>query len=155
TRGKVVMYGGEIAETLFSACSCGHTESIKYVFGTAIPYLVGVPDPYDSYCPLHNWTLKFSAAEISSKLGGYLNGSLKKVVITQRGVSPRIIWAKLYGTGGVTKARGDQLESALGTYSDWMTFVKEVNGKIVGGGGAGEGPKDTGPTGPVGGTGAG
>ena len=48
------MYQGKVAETLFSACSGGHTESIQYVFGTAIPYLVGVPDPYDNDCPLHD-----------------------------------------------------------------------------------------------------
>ena len=156
TKGQVLMYGGAIAETYFSACSGGHTESVQNVFfGPTIPYLAGVPDPYDYYCPLHDWTLKFSLAEISSKLGGYLNGALKKVVVTQRGASPRIVWAKLYGTGGVTKARGDQLEAALGTYSDWMSFVKQVNGKAVGGGKTGEGAKGSEPSGPVGGAGAG
>ncbi len=155
TRGQILMYGGDIAETYFSACSGGHTESVQNVFfGPSIPYLVGVPDPYDTYCPLHNWTLKFSGSEISSKLGGYLNGTLKKVVVTRRGVSPRIIWARLYGTGGVTKARGDQLEAALGTYSDWMSFVKVVNGKAVGGGETNKDAKDTEPSGPVGGAGA-
>ena len=127
TKGQVVMYGGKAAETYFSACSGGYTESVQNVFfGPPVPYLVGVPDPYDYYCPLHNWTLKFSGPEISARLGGYLDGALKKVVVTKRGVSPRIVWAKLYGTGGVTKVRGDQLESALGTYSDWMTFQKVV-----------------------------
>ena len=72
------MYEGKIAETLFSACSGGHTESIQYVFGTSIPYLVGVPDPYDYYCPLHTWTLKFSGPEISSRLSAYLDGQLMK-----------------------------------------------------------------------------
>ena len=110
TRGQVLIYGGKIAETYFSACSGGHTESVQNVFfGPPIPYLVGVPDPYDYYCPLHNWTLKFSGPEISAKLGGYLDGQLKKVVVTKRGASPRIVWARLYGTGGVTKIRGDQL----------------------------------------------
>jgi stage II sporulation protein D len=136
TKGQVVMYGGKIAETYFSACSGGHTESVQNVFfGPAVPYLVGVPDPYDYYCPLHNWTLRFSGPEISSRLSGYLDGALKKVVVTKRGVSPRIVWANLYGTGGVTKVRGDQLEAALGTYSDWMTFVKQVNGRVAGAGG--------------------
>jgi SpoIID/LytB domain protein len=148
TRGEVLMYGGDIAETYFSACSGGHTESVQNVFfGPAIPYLVGVPDPYDYYCPLHSWTLRFSGSEISAKLGGYLDGALKKVVVTQRGTSPRIVWAKLYGTGGVTKARGDQLESSLGAYSDWLSFVKEINGKVVGGGGSGKGPTESGPSG--------
>jgi stage II sporulation protein D len=156
TKGQVVMYGGKIAETYFSACSGGHTESVQNVFfGPPIPYLVGVPDPYDYYCPLHDWTLKFSGPEISAKLGSYLDGALKKVTITQRGVSPRIIWARLYGTAGVTEIRGDQLESALGTYSDWMAFVKVLNGKVAGGGEAEEGTKNTGEGGPAGGAQAG
>ena len=129
TRGQVLMYEGKIAETLFSACSGGKTESIKNVFGTAIPYLVGVPDPYDYYCPLHRWTLEFSGPEISSRLGGLIEGKLKQVVITKTGYSPRIIEAKLIGTGGVTTATGEQLEVALGGYSTWMSFEKLVAGK--------------------------
>jgi stage II sporulation protein D len=149
TKGQVLMYGGKIAETYFSACSGGHTESVQNIFfGPSIPFLVGVPDPYDYYCPLHNWTLRFSGAEISAKLSAYLDGQLQRVVVTQRGASPRIIWARLYGSGGMSKIRGDQLASALGAYDRWMSFVKEVNGKAVGGGGgAEEGAKDSGPVG--------
>ena len=124
TKSMVLMYEGQVAETLFSACSGGKTESMENVFGTAIPYLVGVPDPYDSLCPLHEWTLRFSGPEISSKLSGLIDGRLKKVVITKTGYSPRIIEAKLYGTGGVTSVTGEQLEVALGGYSTWMTFEK-------------------------------
>jgi stage II sporulation protein D len=130
TRGQVLTYNGKIAETLFSACSGGHTESIQNVFGgPAIPYLQGVPDPYDYYCPLHEWTLRFSGPEISAKLGGYLDGGLKKVVVTKTGLTPRIIQANLYGTGGVTTVSGTDLEVALGGYSDWMTFQKIASGK--------------------------
>jgi SpoIID/LytB domain protein len=127
TRGQVVMYGGEIAQTFYSACSGGHTESVVNVFGTAVPYLVGVPDPYDYYCPLHEWTLEFSGPEISARLGAHLNGRLKKVVVTKRGVSPRILTAKLVGTGGVTTVTGPELEVALGGYDTWMTFEKVVS----------------------------
>jgi stage II sporulation protein D len=126
TKGQVLMYEGQVAETLFSACSGGKTESIANVFGGSIPYLVGVPDPYDDLCPLHEWTLKFSGPELSAKLSGLLDGKLKKVVITKTGYSPRIIEAKLYGTGGVTTVTGEQLEIALSAYSTWMTFEKVV-----------------------------
>src|SRR4029077_1762387 len=92
TRDQVVEYNGKVAETLFSACSGGHTESIQNVFGgPAIPYLQGVPDPYDYYCPLHTWTLKFGGPEISDKLGDYLDGRLKQVVVVKHGVTPRIV----------------------------------------------------------------
>jgi stage II sporulation protein D len=156
TKGQVVMYGGKVAETFFSACSGGHTESVQNVFfGPPIPYLVGVPDPYDGACPLHSWKLRFSGREISARLGAYLDGRLKRVVVTQRGVSPRIVWAKLVGTGGTSKVRGDQLQSALGAYSSWMSFRKIVGGKVVGGEGGGEGqtapPGGGAPGGPAGG----
>jgi stage II sporulation protein D len=128
TRGQVVTYKGEVAQTFYSACSGGHTESVENVFGTAIPYLVGVPDPYDYYCPLHKWTLEFSGPEISSRLGGYLQGKLKRVVITKTGVSPRIISAKLIGTGGVSTVTGSQLSVALGGHDTWMKFEKVVSG---------------------------
>ncbi len=153
TRGQVVMYGGKIAETFFSACSGGHTESVQNVFfGPPVPYLVGVPDPYDGACPLHNWKLEFSGPEISSRLGAYLDGRLKQVVVTKRGVSPRIVEAKLIGTGGTTKVHGEQLETALGGYSTWMDFRKLVNGKAVGGEGGKEpsAPPSSGPAGGVG-----
>lgn len=125
TRGEVLMYGGKVAETYFSACSGGHTESVQNVFfGAPVPYLVGVPDPYDYYCPLHTWRLRFSGPQISDKLSAHLKGGLKRIAIVKRGASPRIVWARLYGTGGVTKVRGDQLASALGAYDRWMTFRK-------------------------------
>jgi stage II sporulation protein D len=129
TRGQVVTYQGKVAQTLYSACSGGHTESAENVFGSPVPYLVGVPDPYDYYCPLHEWTLRFSGPEISAKLGGYLDGRLKRVVITRRGVSPRIVSAKLIGTGGVSTVTGTDLEAALGGYDTWMTFQKVVSKK--------------------------
>jgi SpoIID/LytB domain protein len=152
TRGQVVMYGGRVAETFFSACSGGHTESVQNVFfGPPVPYLVGVPDPYDSACPLHSWKLTFGEREISAKLGAYLNGQLKRIVVTKRGSSPRILWAKLYGTGGATRIRGDQLQSALGAYDRWMTFRKLVNGRVVEGGENREPPPP--PSGPSGGLG--
>lgn len=128
TKGQVVMYGGEIAQTLYSACSGGHTESAVNVFGSPVPYLVGVPDPYDYHCPLHKWTLEFTGPEISSRLGSYLKGKLKRVAIVKTGVSPRIVTAKLYGTGGVSTVTGSQLSVALGGYDTWMKFQKVVSG---------------------------
>jgi stage II sporulation protein D len=144
TKGEVVTYGGEVAETFFSACSGGHTESVQNVFfGPPIPYLTGVPDPYDGTCPLHSWKLRFSGRQISARLGAYLDGGLKRVVVTKRGVSPRIVRARLVGTRGTTTVRGDRLQTALGAYSSWMAFRKLVGGRVVGGegeaGGAGQG----------------
>lgn len=128
TRGEVVTYRGEIAATYFSACSGGHTESVENVFfGPPVPYLVGVPDPFDGACPLHSWTLRLSQPEIDSRLGPYVKGSLRRVEVTERGVSPRIVWARLHGSRGTSKIRGDDLAAALGANDRWMTF-RRVDG---------------------------
>ena len=37
TRGQVVMYDGKVAQTFYSACSGGHTESVANVFGDRDP----------------------------------------------------------------------------------------------------------------------
>ncbi len=130
TRNQVVRYRGAIAETFFFACSGGRTESVENVFfGNPVPYLKSVKDPYDYYCPLHEWKLRFSGPEISSRLGSYLDGRLKRIVVTKRGDSPRIVWARLYGTRGVGKIRGDALQSALGGYDRWMGFRKVASGR--------------------------
>ena len=98
-------------------------------YGPPIPYLKSVRDPYDYYSPLHKWTLRFSAAQMNSKLASYVRGRLIRIVVTQRGDSPRIVWARLYGTGGVSKIRGDTLQYALGAYDRWMYFKKVVTGR--------------------------
>ena len=129
TRGQVLTYGGKIAETYFSACSGGHTESVQNVFfGPAIPYLVGVPDPYDYYCPLHSWTLQVQRPRNQRQARRLPRRPLEKGRVTKRGVSPRIVWARLYGTGGVTKIRGDQLAAALGAYDRWLQLPQGGRG---------------------------
>ncbi|MEK6278206.1 MAG: SpoIID/LytB domain-containing protein [Actinomycetota bacterium] len=126
TKQEVIMYGGEIVRAYYSASSGGETENVEYGFigSDPIPYLKGVEDPFDADAPLplHSWKLTFSSSAISSRLG--VPGKLKEVQITKHGVSPRIVWAKLIGTGGTKKMRGDQIQSALGAYSTWMRFKK-------------------------------
>jgi stage II sporulation protein D len=126
TKGEVIEYAGEVVRAYYSASSGGHTESVEYGFigSEPIPYLKGVEDPFDGDAPLplHSWRLSFSAGAISSRLG--VPGRLKAVRITKQGVSPRIVWAKLIGTRGTKKMRGDQIQSALGGYSTWMRFKR-------------------------------
>lgn len=115
TPSQALFYGGKVAMALFSASSGGHTESIQNMWGgAAIPYLQGVADPWDKVSPYYRWTYSFSPARMNSLLGSYLAGRLRSVKITQTGVSKRVMWARLYGTRGVTKIRGDSLQYALG-----------------------------------------
>jgi stage II sporulation protein D len=57
TKGQVVTYGGKVATTYFFSSSGGRTESSADWTGVERPYLVSVPDPYDSVSPYHDWAL--------------------------------------------------------------------------------------------------
>jgi stage II sporulation protein D len=126
TRKQVVMYGGKVATTYYSASSGGQTENVEFGFGGGdpVPYLKSVEDPYDTASPLHDWKRTFSQADIESRLGNDVKGTLQSIQITKTGISPRIVSANLVGTNGTTKVSGATLQTALGVYSTWMSFTK-------------------------------
>lgn len=121
TAGRVLTYGGRTIQATYYSSSGGRTES-RFPGGPRVPYLRSLPDPYDRYSPLHRWTKQFSQAEIDRLLGPYLHGSLRRVVVTQRGDSPRILQARLVGTRGTTTVTGQTLRAALGLYDTWASF---------------------------------
>jgi stage II sporulation protein D len=130
TRSQVVLYNGKVAQTFFFSTSGGYTENNELSslgFGrTPIPYLRGVPDPYEAEAgsPYHRWKRKFSLGKMNSLLGGLVRGKLKSVVVTQRGASPRIVRANLIGSQGTTTVTGPQLRNALRLPDTWATFRK-------------------------------
>jgi stage II sporulation protein D len=123
TRNQVAAFAGEIAQTTYFSSSGGRTES-GFLGAPDVPYLQSVNDPYDYYSPLHEWTLRFSQAEMSSRLNRYLSGSLRRIKVTKRGDSPRVDYAKLIGSRGTSTIRGDTLAAALGLYDRWAYFKK-------------------------------
>jgi stage II sporulation protein D len=132
TRLQVVLYGRRIAQTFFFSTSGGHTENNEFSslgFGQPpIPYLRGVDDPFevDAGSPYEHWKRKFSLGRMNSALRGLgLRGKLKNIAVTQRGVSPRIVRARLIGTGGTTAVVGPQLRDALGLPDTWAFFKKK------------------------------
>jgi stage II sporulation protein D len=128
TRNQVATYGGEIAQTTYFSSSGGRTES-GFLGAPEVPYLRSVNDPYDYYSPQHEWTFRFTQAEMNARLGAYLSGRLRGIRVTKRGDSPRIDYARLIGTRGATTIRGDTLAAALGLYDRWAYFRKVVSGR--------------------------
>jgi stage II sporulation protein D len=124
TAGQVMTYDGDPITTFFFSTSGGHTESVQNVWGgSPKPYLVGVDDPYDTISPYHRWgPIRMSNGAATSRLGSLVKGRLKRIVVTQRGTSPRIVKATIVGTGGNTVVTGDQLKGAFGLRDTWMTF---------------------------------
>ncbi|MFI5415403.1 MAG: SpoIID/LytB domain-containing protein, partial [Candidatus Lutacidiplasmatales archaeon] len=69
TKGQALFFGDKVATTFFYSTSGGQTESSVDWTGTALPYLVSVPDPYDDISPYHNWgPVPMTAQTISKAL---------------------------------------------------------------------------------------
>ena len=71
TAGQILAYRGQIAVTYFFSTSGGRTAAIQDAWpgSRPVPYLVSVPDPYDTASPHHRWgPLVFSASGVAKRL---------------------------------------------------------------------------------------
>lgn len=125
TSGAVVEYAGAPVTTYFFASSGGQTESVQNVFQLApSAWLIGRADPYDDVLsnPYHQWKVSLSLPAAQRRLGKLVEGSLLGIRVLSRGVSPRILKARVLGTKGSVTVTGVQLRTALDTPSTWMSF---------------------------------
>lgn len=70
TKGMVLTYNGQIAETLYFASSGGATANSAHVWGNEVPYLTGVIDPYENpdEATRYSWSVSLTAGEIKEIL---------------------------------------------------------------------------------------
>jgi SpoIID/LytB domain protein len=124
-----VMYGGEVALTYFFSTSGGYTENVENVFrgGDPKPWLRGVRDPYDGLSPYHRWgPYTWSRKVVQRKLRGLVSGRFRRIDVLQRGVSPRVVRARVRGSRGSRIVSGSQLRGALGLRDSWF-YVRRVS----------------------------
>jgi stage II sporulation protein D len=124
TAGRILTYGGQPAVTYYFSTSGGHTENVEFSFVGALskPWLVGVPDPYDTRSPYHRWQVNSSAASLDRALGA--PGAFRRVKVLQRGVSPRVVRARVIGSRGSSVLTGPTIRARLGLRDTWFTFVR-------------------------------
>jgi stage II sporulation protein D len=120
TAGQVLLYAGKVATTFFFSTSGGRTAAIADVWNAPpTPYLVSVPDPYDSISPVHRWgPLPFTAAKLRKTLG--VKGSLLDVRTTQN-ASGRVDEVIGVGSDGETSISAAAMRERLGLRSTWFT----------------------------------
>jgi stage II sporulation protein D len=124
TAGRVLTYAGVPAVTYYFSTSGGHTENVEFSFvgSLAKPWLVGVPDPHDSQSPYHRWRVPTTATRLDAALGA--PGRFKQVKVMDRGVSPRVVRARVIGTSGSRELTGPQIRARLNLRDTWFTFVR-------------------------------
>jgi len=104
TRGKILTYEGKPANVYYFSSSGGHTEDVKNVWGSSIPYLKGVEDPYE---PTEKsgkgfWTVEMAPQQISEalKAKGYNVGDVLSVSAIEYSEAGSVIKLKICGTSG-------------------------------------------------------
>ena len=124
TAGEVLLYGGQIADTLFSSSTGGWTQSAADAFGPpGRPYLVSEKDPYDSISPYHNWgPVPVTAKTIAQTLG--VKGRIVDATVSRnpsRRVKTLNVTSLVRGTQTTTAVRGASAQSALALRSTWFS----------------------------------
>jgi SpoIID/LytB domain protein len=120
TAGRVVLYQGRLATTYFFSTSGGKTATVGDVWPGSgrIPYLISVPDPYDSASPHHKWG-PFPVRSDKLRRALRVRGRLVDVRL---GVTPsgRVRSVTAVGTAGVSTVTGADVRRALGLRSTWF-----------------------------------
>jgi SpoIID/LytB domain protein len=120
TAGQVLVYGGRIVTAYYSSTTGGRTASAVEWLGNPVPYLVSVPDPYDTHSPYHTWgPVLFDARKVGRALG--LESRLVDLVAT-RGDSGRVRELTAVGDGGEVTVRGTDVRTRLGLRSTWFSI---------------------------------
>jgi stage II sporulation protein D len=137
TKGKKVLYNGQLASVFYFSSSGGMTEDNVYVWGTPLPYLVSVPDPYEagnSYN--YNWSRTFTAADIKKKLlnSGVDIGDVVSMTVEEYTPAGRVNKLKITGTTGSITYQRENIRLILGDngYLPSRMFTISTNGASTG-----------------------
>jgi stage II sporulation protein D len=125
TAGQILLYNGDVADTLFSSSTGGRTQSAVDAFGApGRPYLVSVRDPYDTISPYHNWgPVPVTAKTLGNALG--VAGHVVDAVVS-RNPSKRVKTVRLTslrrGTPVSASVRGSAVAAAAVLRSTWFSI---------------------------------
>jgi len=124
TRGRVVMAGGEVAQTFFFSTSGGRTAGNEEAFGgTPISYLRPVDDPHDDLSPYHTWTARLTQRDAERKLGDALLGDLEGMRVATRTPSGRAATVLVRGSEGNQTVSAATIRTRLELRSTWITRI--------------------------------
>ena len=124
TDGEVVTYGGEVATTFFFSTSGGYTENVENVFTGGSPRALaeGREGPLRRLVALSPLgavhVLALPARAKARELG---EGPAEELQGAERGVSPRVVKARVRGTGGSTVVTGPQVRRRMGLRDTWFS----------------------------------
>ncbi len=153
TYGKMVVYGGEVADIYYFSTSCGHTtdgtlwgadqSDYPYLRGVAVregggntdltdnrvfdEFIKSCPSGYESDIGLYRWKTSLTSRQLQKKVTGL--GNITKVTMKERSAGGIGKVLLVEGTAGAKEIRGEwQIRSALGN-SDLV--IQQQNGSTI------------------------
>jgi len=133
TSGRVVVHRGSYIYAVYSSSSGGHTENIEGVWpaAQAQPYLRGVCDPGDNVAanPSRFWSVAIEPTKITTGLRPF-TGDIGQVVRFdnyERGVSGRVTYVTVVGTGGTAVVEGWDVRSGLSLKDTRFAVNRNLN----------------------------
>lgn len=137
TRGKIVTYEGKPAQVFYFSSSGGHTENVKNVWGSEIPYLKGVPDKFESgKSRYYNWESVYPANELKNAMTsmGKDIGDILSMKVTKVSDVGRAIELTIEGTKGTNVLLREKCRFDLSFLrSQWYNITNDADVKIVSG----------------------
>ena len=116
TKGMILEYNDRAVDAVFHSSSGGHTESSENVWGTKIPYLVAVKDPFSLNAPNSNWNITFTNSVIVNNLrnNNIEIQDLIDIEVLDRTESGRAKTIKVVASDKTVLLSGDKFRSIMG-----------------------------------------
>jgi len=119
TRGQVLTFGGQLANTVFHSSAGGLTENSGDLWSQQLPYLVSVPD-FDQQSPVHQWQQRLDPEQLQRAFAE--TGGVDRIEVLATTASGRVRQARVQGPNGSLVLSGAQLRSRLGLRSTLVRF---------------------------------
>ncbi len=127
TRDQIVMYGQSVAETLYSSSSGGASAYSKNVWGSDVPYLTAVKDPYEAYVdnPKAHWEVTLSKSNIKNTLAksSVDIGEITDMKVTGADEFGRTYEVTIYGTKDKYVLKNDRTRTFFGLNSQMYSIL--------------------------------
>ena len=123
TKGKKALYNGNLISMHYFSSSGGMTEDNINVWGSDIPYLKSVEDPYEAENSYnYNWSRTFTAADIKMKLfiSGVEIGDIVTMVADEYTPAGRVNKLRIVGTSGSITYSNEDIRIILGENGGYL-----------------------------------
>ncbi|MBA2294074.1 MAG: hypothetical protein H0W16_02975, partial [Actinobacteria bacterium] len=120
TKGQILTYDGKAAQVFYFSSSGGRTVSALDAFGSDVPYLLAVDDPWDEVSPHHRWPSRLLTAGQAATLFGLGEAMADAAIVPGTPGRPAVLRLTTAG-GATTELRLVDVRSRLGLKSTQFT----------------------------------